>query len=110
MPWSDFTARDKDARERRGGDEVGDLAVVGELVNKKIGLLAAFERANAVAQAEAPCGIDGGRGERLGRGEPMCRQASETMNGMEEIGDEPGLKSLASTMARPCSTMARAGG
>ena len=35
-----FLTGDKDARERRGGDEVSEFAVVGELVDEKIGLLA----------------------------------------------------------------------
>ena len=40
---------------------------------------------------------------------PICMQASESMNGIDGTGDEPGLKSVASTMARPSSTILRAG-
>ena len=41
---------------------------------------------------------------------PMFRQASERMNGIEEIGDEPGLKSVASTIASLRSIIFLAGG
>jgi len=40
----------------------------------------------------------------------ISRQASESMKDMDGTGDEPGLKSVASTMARPASIILRAGG
>src|SRR5215471_9949571 len=41
---------------------------------------------------------------------PIWVEASERTNGMDGVGDVPGLKSLASTTARPAAIMARAGG
>ena len=38
----------------------------------------------------------------------ICVQASERIMGMEGVGEEPGLKSVASTTARPTSIMSRA--
>src|ERR1700730_11390737 len=39
----------------------------------------------------------------------ICVEARERTNGIDGEGDEPGLKSVAKTMARPASIIARAG-
>jgi hypothetical protein len=40
----------------------------------------------------------------------ICVQASERTIGMLAVGDDPGLKSVASTIARPASIISRARG
>ena len=40
----------------------------------------------------------------------ICVHASDSIIGMEGVGDEPGLKSVASTTASPASIIARAFG
>ena len=61
-----FAAVDKDSGAHGRGDEVGEFAVVGELVDDEVGLLPCFERADLSAKAERVRGVDGGRGERFG--------------------------------------------
>ena len=40
----------------------------------------------------------------------MCVAAIESAIGMDGVGEEPGLKSVASTIAKPASIISRAGG
>jgi len=40
----------------------------------------------------------------------ICVQASDKTIGIDGVGDEPGLKSVASTTARPASIISRASG
>ncbi len=40
----------------------------------------------------------------------MCVQASESTIGIDAVGDEPGLKSVASTTGRPSEIICRAAG
>ena len=41
---------------------------------------------------------------------PISTEAKESINGIDATGDDPGLKSVASTIASPISTILRAGG
>ena len=49
-------------------------------------------------------------GQRLADSNRICKQARDNTNAIDAIGDEPGLKSVASTIASPRSTISRAGG
>ncbi len=40
----------------------------------------------------------------------ICVAASESIIGIDGVGDEPGLKSVAMTIPRPAAIMARASG
>ena len=79
-------------------------------MNDEIGLFAGFERADfaprprlyaalMVAAVIASAGVIF-----------ICVQASDRIIGMEGVGEEPGLKSVASTTARPASIISRASG
>ena len=79
-------------------------------MDDEVGLLPCFKRADLGAETERVGGVDRRGGEGFGGDKPICKQASESMNGMDGTGEEPGLKSVARTIARPASIILRAGG
>ena len=78
-------------------------------MNDKVGGLALLKRSYLACEVEAPCRVDGCRYEGFAGVIFICVQASDITTGMDAMGEEPGLKSVAKTTASPASIMARAG-
>ena len=85
-------------------EKVRKLPVVFGIVNHEIGNLAGFERSNFSGPVQAAGGVDSSRSQIPQQDVIfICVQASDITILMEVVGEEPGLKSVARTIASPAS-------